>query len=87
MNASNLYDYDIVLTHKDLSAMSDNDVYKLLANLFPERQLYRISDDWRRDKRYILKGRGLKGDVIVGWLENQSNEQKPIKRLRHCPIL
>lgn len=82
MNASNLY--DIVLAHEDLSAMSDDDVYKLLVTLFPERGLYQISTDWRKDKRYVLKGRGTKGDVIVGWSENQSNEQKPV---RHCPIL
>jgi len=79
--------FDITLPYKNLSAFSDEEVLRLLTKLFPERGLYRISVDWRKDKRYILKGIGVKGDVIVGWLESQSNEQKPIKQLRHCPIL
>lgn len=75
--------YDLVMVHETLSTMTDNNIFELLKTLFPEHGLYRMSDDWRNDKRYILKAKGTKGDVIVGWVENQSNEQVPLK---HCPI-
>ena len=62
--------YDIVLVHENLTAMSNDVVFKLLKTQFPEHGLYRMSVDWRKDKRYILKAKGTKGDVIVGWIEN-----------------
>ena len=77
--------YDLVLIHKNLSAMSDDDVFKLLVTLFPDHGLYRMSVDWRKDKGYILKAKGTKGDAIVGWIENQSKGQQEL--LKHCPIL
>ncbi len=81
--------YDIVLVHENLSAMSDDEVFKLLAIIFPERGLYRISIDWRKDKQYILKAKGTMGDVIVGWIDNQYDRKQSTDRvnLRHCPIL
>ncbi|WP_207649647.1 hypothetical protein, partial [Desulfosporosinus metallidurans] len=59
-------------------------ILKLLVTLYPYHGLYRMSVDWRKDKGYILKAKGTRGDVIVGWIENQTNEQEPLK---HCPIL
>lgn len=79
-----LFPYDIVLVHERLSTMSDEDVFKILVTLFPDYGLYRMSVDWRKDKRYILKAKGTRGDVIVGWTENQSNGQETLK---HCCIL
>jgi hypothetical protein len=76
--------YDLVLVHGNLSAMSDNEVFGLLRSIFPDHGLYRISEEWRKDKRYILKAKGTRGDVIVGWQENQLNRQESLK---HCPIL
>lgn len=79
-----LFPYDIVLVHERLSAMSDEEVLKLLVTLFPNYGLYRISVDWRNDKQYILKAKGTRGDAVVGWTENQLNRQT---RLKHCLIL
>ena len=76
--------YDIVLVHENLSTKSDDEVFRLLKTLFPEHGLYRMSVDWRKDKGYILKARGTKGDIIVGWVEDQSIGQTYLK---HCPIL
>jgi len=75
--------YDLILVHEKLSTMPDEEVFGLLEALFPEHGLYRVSFDWRQDKGYILKAKGTKGDVIVGWIENQSNCQQLLK---HCPI-
>lgn len=76
--------YDLVMVHKVVSQMTDDDVLGMLKGLFPERNLYRVSIDWRKDKKFILKARGTRGDVIVGWVENQSCNQS---RLTHCPVL
>lgn len=76
--------FDIILDHKTTSLLTDEDVFNLLKNAFPERDLYSMSMYWREDKKYILKAYGTHGDVIVGWTENQKNGQNP---LNHCPIL
>ena len=77
-------DYDLILVHKLLLKMSDADILTLLKCQFPQRDLYQISTDWRDDRKYILKARGARGDVIVGWIENQSCRKS---QLSHCPIL
>lgn len=78
------FPYDLILVHENISAMSEDEVLRLLEGLFPEHGLYRMSVAWRKDKRYILKAKGTRGDVIVGWLENQTKGHEPLK---HCPIL
>ncbi|EGW40139.1 hypothetical protein DOT_1940 [Desulfosporosinus sp. OT] len=64
--------------------MTDGDVFGMLKSIFPERLLYRMSTDWREDKKFILKAKGTMGDVLVGWTENQRIGQNPV---RHCPLL
>lgn len=76
--------YDIVMVHEVLSTMPDDEVFGLLESLFPKHGLFRMSVDWKKDKGYVLKAKGTKGDVIVGWIENRINGQVPLK---HCPIL
>lgn len=64
------YDYDALLSHKELCLKDDKEIHCLLYMLFPNRSISSHSTDWRKDKKYILKAKGGKGDVIVGWLEN-----------------
>jgi hypothetical protein len=75
--------FDIILDHKKTSLLTDEEVFKLLKNAFPERDLFSMSIYWREDKRYILKAQGTYGDVIVGWTENQKDGQNTVT---HCPI-
>lgn len=76
--------YDLVLVHETLSTMTDEAIFQMLKNIYPERCLYRMSTEWRKDRHYILKAKGTGGDVIIGWIENQMNGIEPLK---YCPIL
>lgn len=58
---------DLMLKWKSLLKLTDREVLGVLRAVYPERKLYSISTDWRRDACYILKARGTGGDVIVGW--------------------
>jgi len=37
-------------------------------NMFPKFNLYNFSLGWLESKNFILKFRGVDGDLIVGWL-------------------
>lgn len=37
-------------------------------NTFTNFNLYTCSEDWRIDKKYILKLKGRYGDVVVYWI-------------------
>lgn len=59
--------YDVYFAHKNFLKMTNEDILSVLQGLFPERKLFSISLDWRKDIKYFLKARGTLGDALVGW--------------------
>ena len=59
--------YDLKLDYEELSLMSNENILETLQVMYPERKLYSISLSWRESKNYILKAKGVNGDVVVGW--------------------
>ena len=57
------------MSHSTAKSLDNKAMFDTLDSIYPERELYSMSLDWRKDKQYILKARGVKGDVIVGWEE------------------
>jgi hypothetical protein len=40
-----------------------------LETTYPQLELYSLSKDWFNDPKYILKAKGVKGDLIVTFFE------------------
>lgn len=59
--------YNLYTNWDQMNKRTNEEVLSLLQKLFPKHQLYNISLGWREDRKYILKAKGLLGDVIVGW--------------------
>lgn len=59
--------YDLKLDYEELLLMTDDNILKALQIMYPKRKLYSISLGWRESKNYILKAKGVNGDVVVGW--------------------
>lgn len=59
--------YDVYLKRRKLLELTNDDILVDLQRMFPDRKLYSISLDWRKNERYFLKARGTLGDIIVGW--------------------
>jgi len=59
--------YDVIANRNEFLALSDPEVHETLSNMFPDHNLYCHSQDWRKSEEYILKAKGGRGDVLVGW--------------------
>jgi len=59
--------YDVIANRSEFLRLSDPEVYETLSNMFPDRNLYCHSQDWRDSDKYHLKAKGGRGDVLVGW--------------------
>lgn len=59
--------FDLIYSYDLMNKWTNEEVLTYLQKIFPERLLYSISLGWRDNRKYILKARGLAGDVIVGW--------------------
>ncbi len=58
--------FDKILKYKDIFTMSNDNILKYFQNIFPEKKLFKISEDWRKDKNKHLEGKGFFGDIIIG---------------------
>jgi len=65
--------YDIIMLHKNIKVLSNQQIFNIIDMIYPDRKIYSLSIDWRKSKEFILKARGINGDVIVGWRENNIN--------------
>jgi len=61
--------FDMIVRHSDFSKYSNEGILDALDNLYPGRDLYSLSLEWRKDKQHVMKARGAYGDVLVGWSE------------------
>jgi len=61
--------FDMLMAHSDAKVLDNETLFNTLDSIYPERELYSMSLDWRKDKQYVLKVKGVKGDVLVGWKE------------------
>lgn len=59
--------FDIIANRSEFLKLSDDEVHETLSTMFPDQKLYSHSIDWRKDEQYILKAKGGRGDVLVGW--------------------
>lgn len=58
---------DIFATWTKLVNMTNQEVMDWLQSLFPTFDLFSLSLDWRTNPEYILKAKGVRGDVLVLW--------------------
>jgi hypothetical protein len=58
---------DLTLNYEDTIEMNDEEIFKMLDDKFKNLKLYNMSLGWRDSKEYILKCKGGRGDIIVGW--------------------
>lgn len=59
--------YDLVFTRQELLILKDDQIIKILNRIYPKKKIFSISSDWRYSWRYILKAKGIYGDLIIGW--------------------
>lgn len=59
--------FDLIVDREELLKLSDEEINSSLCNIFPERKLFSHSIDWRKSENFILKSKGIHGDVIIGW--------------------
>ena len=62
---------DYFMKHKTAKGMVDKEGFQGVIDFFnqefTEHELNSISVDWYDDPSYIMKLKGLNGDVVVGW--------------------
>lgn len=59
----------MTLNYEETQKLTNEQVLKLLKDKYPVYELYNISLGWRENRKYILKAKGVYGDVIVNWSE------------------
>lgn len=59
--------FDLMLKRESLLDLTNEEIMTTLRDMYPERRLYSLSTDWRKDECYIMKARGTGGDVVVDW--------------------
>lgn len=59
---------DLILDYSQVVSLHNAKVLALLQSIYPDKRLNSISTGWRESNQYILKARGLCGDVVVGWI-------------------
>lgn len=72
--------FDVIANRSEFLKLSDPEVHETLSSMFPERNLYSHSIDWRKSEEFILKARGVREDVIVGW-ENITEGDETSERI------
>lgn len=45
-----------------------DDLLLFLQDMCPTFDLYNVSTSWFKNKNYILKAKGVHGDLIISWL-------------------
>jgi hypothetical protein len=58
--------YDLM--HGMVQLLGWEKAFEYLQLNYENLELYSISKEWFNDPKYILKGRGAKGDLIVNWI-------------------
>jgi len=61
--------FDMIMKHSDTKRLDNEEMFGVINSIYPDRELYSMSLDWRDNKQYVLKVKGIKGDVLVGWQE------------------
>jgi len=59
----------MIMKHSDTKRLDNEEMFGVINSIYPDRELYSMSLDWRDNKQYVLKVKGIKGDVLVGWQE------------------
>jgi len=57
---------DITLS-RDTFLKLENDEILTLLNDMTQMGIYTISTAWRESAKFILKGKGRKGDIVITW--------------------
>lgn len=61
--------FDMIMKHEDAKRLDNEAMFGVINSIYPDRELYSMSLDWCDNKQYVLKVKGVKGDVLVGWQE------------------
>jgi len=57
---------DYIFNRDTFLKLTNQEILDLL-NSITKFDLYSLSTGWRESAEFILKGKGAKGDVIIGW--------------------
>jgi hypothetical protein len=60
---------DLVWKWKETIKLTNSEIMDRLNLLAPDFELYSLSLGWRESSNYILKARGVYGDIVVYWEE------------------
>lgn len=63
-----IYNYSIAKKIVDIIGWEG--FLKLLQYRYKSLDLFKVSKSWYQDPRFILKAKGINGDLVIGWLEN-----------------
>lgn len=47
--------------------LGEENFFNIFDKSFPDYNLYDMSQDWVENKKYILKFKGIYGDLIIKW--------------------
>lgn len=60
-----IMDYEVVKS--SYLTLGSAKFFDLFNSIYKEFDLYSMSMDWIKNKEYVLKFKGSKGDIIIGW--------------------
>jgi hypothetical protein len=62
---------DFIVEYEQAKKIVDDDGWDSFLDefkdTFDDLDIYAVSKDWYKDKSFILKAKGGKGDVVIGW--------------------
>jgi len=58
---------DIQMDYDKLLEMDNESVFEMISKNNSDLDLYDMSLDWRNNKKFILKLKGMYGDLIIHW--------------------
>ena len=61
-------------------------ILNVLQLRFPNLGLYSLSLGWLENPKYICKGKGSKGDLIVSWFDMNQIEQMYVSRIESLSL-
>ena len=52
--------FDMIMKHADAKRLDNEAMFGVINSIYPDRELYSMSLDWRKNKQYVLKVKGVK---------------------------
>lgn len=59
---------DALASYAEYARLTDPEVIDKLKTTFPGLGIYEISMPWRYDRQFFLMAKGVRGDLVLGWI-------------------